>query len=66
MSLLKIPKNFKFTHFYPLSSPPQNEVGPSSSSPPFDESPPIILFDYIPNNPSEQKKILKKNLYEGS
>jgi hypothetical protein len=66
MAPLKIPKNFKFKQFYPLSLPPQNEVGPSSSSPLFDDSQPIILFDYTPNNPSKQKKIKRKTFYEGS
>jgi hypothetical protein len=66
MAPLKILKNFKFKRFYPLSLPPQNEVGPSSSSPLFDDSPPIILFDYTQNNLSKQKKIKKKKLFEGS
>jgi hypothetical protein len=44
MAPLKIPKNFKFKQFYRLFLPPQNEVGPSSSSPLFDDSPPIILL----------------------
>jgi hypothetical protein len=66
MALLKIPKNFKFKRFYPLSLPPQNEVGPSSSSSLFDDSAPIILIDYTQNNPSKQKEIKKKKLFEGS
>jgi len=44
MAPLQIPKNFKFEPLYPFPLPLQDEVGPSSSSPPTsNDSPPIIL-----------------------
>jgi hypothetical protein len=48
MAPIQIPKNFKFEPLYPFPLPLQDEVGPSSSSPPtFDDSLPSFSQNHL-------------------